>query len=94
MSELLTSREETASALEFIRQKGLADEFGRRAGLMLTGESLQPAKRRRSVRDAAIDREIDATLAAQLSGRLDLSGGRESKRVDLSGGGGTEATTV
>ena len=37
--------------------------------------------------DAEIDRQINDTLAAQLSGALDLSGTSGGGRVDLSGGG-------
>jgi hypothetical protein len=95
MTELLTAREETAVALRFISEKGLASEFeGLREGVTAP-HSVLPAGRKprkpgaRGVRsDAEVDAEIAATLQAQLSGALDLSDGRAvaEGRVDLSGG--------
>jgi hypothetical protein len=78
MGELLSAREEAASALQFISGKGLEREFRSQRG--------EP-----SAAEAAWDREIEETLARQLSGELDLSEGRVSERetrVDLGGGAG------
>ena len=81
MGELLSAREEAASALQFISQKGMEREFRSQKG----GQSAA---------EAAFDREIEETLARQLSGELDLSEGREAEsareRVDFGGGGDWE----
>lgn len=97
MTELLTAREETAVALRFISEKGLANEFeGLRDGIaaphsvLPAGRKTRKAPASRGARsEEELDAEIAATLQAQLSGALDLSDGRAlagDGRVDLSGG--------
>jgi len=100
MGELITAREEAALAVRFIKDKGMQQEFeritggeaARRDAAQANGFYAAPAKapraaKRSALSDAEIDAEINQTLAAQLSGELDLSqgGGTATQgRVDLS----------
>lgn len=115
MSELLVAREETAVAMRFITDKGLTKEFNRVVGKDLTdlAPGANKAKGTRSSRssaatdssspavrsDADIDAEIDATLAQQLAGTIDLSPPdaqtvvNTGNRVDLSAADAFDASS-